>query len=876
MRKLNFSFKSLLVAAGLLLGSANAWGVANFMTTWTGFVGTDNTKDLTYGTKKVRIAAGETYVYTITNLNDGGSDTWHNWVVEGNCGDKYFDCCANGDKWGAGGGPTPDYTSVIETSDVDGWMGKYNGATVTITIARDAAGTGITVTHTSNVLGTTDGNTDKHYGGTYTVTVGAEEEWDIYITQRYSHFEVSNVVYTESDGTTTHTYGSAIEALPFSKTWTSANNNKYPFDNGAIKSGTSVTAFQVNNTTATAWFNTDGNGAAYGLEANEEVTVSFTAYHGWANGGPNQGVKLINSEGNIIAEYIYNLGGANLTAVNIGGSSATGWNEAYNCQSKYSDSKNANGFTINPYTTTSGDNPLFTFKIQSNGKVSVNVYFPNNRTASINNTYTGTLPDGWAADIQKIQIYSGNDNASGDRTIAINNLNITSKILTAPTISVSSPSSYAKKGSTHTLTADVDGDLSPTIQWYSNTTNSTEGGAEIDGATNATYTPSTASNGTTYYYAIATNEIGATVSNIIPVIVAEYQTEFSADATVSISIATTTSDVDLSDKVTISGGVIYATNNHASNSQSMITSPTTGVTCFGLNTNAAFFKVKLDKPLEAGDIISAEIGKDGARGIRIYNTYTSSTSLPSGTDYVTISITESGFHNASYTLTSDDVFLIGRTIIYIYRNTAEGTYFDNLTISRPNVVSGVIGATGWSSFASPYKLDLSGIEGATAYYASASDASNVTLTSTGAIVSADEGLMLKGTAGETFTISKTDETVTFNGTNLLVGCAEATDITSEMATNTIWVLASNAGNAEFQYLTSALTIPAGKAYLPIAKTPGAKALRIVFDDGEATGIAAPEVAEKAENGVLYNLNGQQVTADYKGIVIKNGKKYFNK
>ena len=69
------------------------------------------------------------------------------------------------------------------------------------------------------------------------------------------------------------------------------------------------------------------------------------------------------------------------------------------------------------------------------------------------------------------------------------------------------------------------------------------------------------------------------------------------------------------------------------------------------------------------------------------------------------------------------------------------------------------------------------------------------------------------------------------------------------------------------------SLDAGDVYL--TATVPAKALRIVVD-GEATGIAAPEVAEKAENGVLYNLNGQQVTADFKGIVIKNGKKYFNK
>lgn len=43
-----------------------------------------------------------------------------------------------------------------------------------------------------------------------------------------------------------------------------------------------------------------------------------------------------------------------------------------------------------------------------------------------------------------------------------------------------------------------------TYQWYSNTTEATTGGTAIDGATKATYAPSTAAYGTTYYYAVAT------------------------------------------------------------------------------------------------------------------------------------------------------------------------------------------------------------------------------------------------------------------------------------------------------------------------------------------------------------------------------------
>ena len=43
--------------------------------------------------------------------------------------------------------------------------------------------------------------------------------------------------------------------------------------------------------------------------------------------------------------------------------------------------------------------------------------------------------------------------------------------------------------------------------------------------------------------------------------------------------------------------------------------------------------------------------------------------------------------------------------------------------------------------------------------------------------------------------------------------------------------------------------------------------------GDATGISTIESAASAKSGKTYNLAGQQVSSSYKGLVIKNGKKY---
>lgn len=195
----------------------------------------------------------------------------------------------------------------------------------------------------------------------------------------------------------------------------------------------------------------------------------------------------------------------------------------------------------------------------------------------------------------------------------------------------------------------------------------------------------------------------------------------------------------------------------------------------------------------------------------------------------------------------------------------------------PTSVTATIGSTGYTTFASPYALNLSGMTASegkvTAFYASASDASSVTMTSTTATVAAGEGLLLKGSVGATITIPVVASGDAISG-NKLVGCTTETALTKDA---NYWVLVNNGGTAEFQNLAdNGATIPDGKAYLDLTADPGVKALGIVFAGDTATGVEAPVAAEAVEDGIYYNLNGQQVTKDYKGIVIVNGKKFYNK
>lgn len=93
--------------------------------------------------------------------------------------------------------------------------------------------------------------------------------------------------------------------------------------------------------------------------------------------------------------------------------------------------------------------------------------------------------------------------------------------------------------------------------------------------------------------------------------------------------------------------------------------------------------------------------------------------------------------------------------------------------------------------------------------------------------------------------------------------------------------------AEFRKIkTDSGTIAANKAYLMIAKDqdPGSK-LNIVFAEdenkqgeeqqGETTSIRNM-TNTNVNNNVVYNMNGQRVGSDYKGLVIVNGKKIIKK
>ena len=109
------------------------------------------------------------------------------------------------------------------------------------------------------------------------------------------------------------------------------------------------------------------------------------------------------------------------------------------------------------------------------------------------------------------------------------------------------------------------------------------------------------------------------------------------------------------------------------------------------------------------------------------------------------------------------------------------------------------------------------------------------------------------------------------------GCT--TDLPLYDESNAFVIATNNAGAkpvAGFFRVKDTIICPAGKAFLYVEDASSAKSLSFKFEDGSvATGIESVVAdAETKVPTVFYNLSGQAVSKDYKGIVIGNdGKKY---
>ena len=174
----------------------------------------------------------------------------------------------------------------------------------------------------------------------------------------------------------------------------------------------------------------------------------------------------------------------------------------------------------------------------------------------------------------------------------------------------------------------------------------------------------------------------------------------------------------------------------------------------------------------------------------------------------------------------------------------------------------------------PFGVDAEGISGATFYTINSKtmDGEDVKY------ISLAEATSLTAGVGYLFQASSSEIHLIPNGTKAtepatggaLVGTfTDDTDIPNNM-----YMLSSN---KLYKTVSDYGKMNANRAYIDLSKVDEVSEAkgRILFADGydEATGIKGV-ATDAADNAAIYNVAGQRVNAAYKGIVIKNGKKYI--
>ena len=228
---------------------------------------------------------------------------------------------------------------------------------------------------------------------------------------------------------------------------------------------------------------------------------------------------------------------------------------------------------------------------------------------------------------------------------------------------------------------------------------------------------------------------------------------------------------------------------------------------------------------------------------------------------------KTGESSTEFTLdaTTADLYINGAN--YSDKKTLQSEDFDYVVIRRVNNVSAEINTeSNLTTFCSTSTVTVP--EDVMVYIATSADNNTVQLERVDTkVIPAGTGVILYSAEAGTkaLTVGGTADASLY-ANNIFK--AATSDVTA--GDNTYALVKGKQG---FAKVKAGVIIPAGKAYLET--TAGSK-LAINFG-GETTGISKVATELTApENSAMYNLAGQRVSNSYKGIVIKNGKKFINK
>lgn len=186
---------------------------------------------------------------------------------------------------------------------------------------------------------------------------------------------------------------------------------------------------------------------------------------------------------------------------------------------------------------------------------------------------------------------------------------------------------------------------------------------------------------------------------------------------------------------------------------------------------------------------------------------------------------------------------------------------------HPDNVAVTLGTNGYTTYANNvYPLDLSNAQA----YKAAVDGDKVKFTLFEQAVPVNTGMLVEGQGTVNLPIADTWDDV--NGNEFLVN-AEGNTFNADGNT-TYYAMIKNSSPLKFgTFNPGTLAFPASKAYLKVAAGTPAKALMAIFD-GDVTGITQVENKEQNTDNAVFNVAGQRVSRPTKGLYIVNGMKVY--
>ena len=193
---------------------------------------------------------------------------------------------------------------------------------------------------------------------------------------------------------------------------------------------------------------------------------------------------------------------------------------------------------------------------------------------------------------------------------------------------------------------------------------------------------------------------------------------------------------------------------------------------------------------------------------------------------------------------------------------AEGVKQESLTIP----------SSSFATYAAYYPVDYSKL-GLKAYAVKLNDAKDgVEFTKISGVVPAGVPVLLKGDADKEYALDKAD-----GGSPVFTDLKASDGTSASKDETTLYALSTVDGVTAFYPVKEASAIPAKRCYLEVKGTSAKAAFfSLGTNFGETTGISSVENKAEKADAPVYNLAGQLVGKDYKGLVIKNGKKFVIK